>query len=49
MFSNWINLLLLILVKIPHIIVALNPNSQLLLNKAPHPDLFSLYTTRSQN
>lgn len=46
MFSNWINLLLLVLIKILHVIVALSPNSQLLLNKAPRPDLFSLCITR---
>jgi len=36
------------LVKITHVCVALNPHSQLLLNQAPCPDLFLLYTTRSQ-
>jgi hypothetical protein len=35
-------------VKILHVSVALNPNSQLLLNQASCPDLFSLCTTRSQ-
>ncbi len=29
-------------------LAALNPNSLLLLNQAPCPDLFFLYTTRSQ-
>jgi len=38
----------LVLVKIIHVCVALNPNNQLLLNQAPCPDLFSLRTTRSQ-
>ncbi|MFT6692878.1 MAG: hypothetical protein ACJAXH_003422, partial [Colwellia sp.] len=30
----------LVLVKILHACVALNPNSQLLLNRAPCPDIF---------
>jgi len=38
----------LVLVKILHACVALNPNSQLLLNRAPCPDIFLPRTTRSQ-
>jgi hypothetical protein len=36
------------LVTILHDSVALNANSQLLLNRAPCPDLFFLYTARPQ-
>ncbi|TWX68140.1 hypothetical protein ESZ39_12860 [Colwellia sp. C1TZA3] len=38
----------LVLVKIAQGCVALNPNSQLLLNRAPYLELFFLRTTRSQ-
>ncbi len=41
-------LTLLIPIKIVHVGVALNPNSQLLLNRAPCPEIFFLRTTRSQ-
>ncbi|WP_223270444.1 hypothetical protein, partial [Colwellia sp. C1TZA3] len=37
----------LVLVKIAQGCVALNPNSQLLLNRAPYLELFFLRTTRS--
>jgi len=39
----------LVLVKIHPVSVALNPNSELLLNQAPCPDIFFLCTTWSQN
>ncbi|WP_223270384.1 DUF3545 family protein [Colwellia sp. C1TZA3] len=38
----------LVLVKIAQCCVALTPNSQLLLNRAPYLELFFLRTTRSQ-